>query len=418
MIRLSAEPTLPFTSALLTEQERQLLLTLLPLWQNFSSSWKNNPSAETRKSLFSTRKKILKLLKPPGFGIRFDELEEFLNEWKNLPDASHQEKNLEELDEACQKGIKVKQNRNQPAEGELFLLNQAIQLKHTNPDAAKLILEVLLEALSPVGPIPCPVFSEQTQEKNEIKIEVVQYQSESYNVRGFLAAPLNQTNLPAVIVGHSGFWGFTPFSLSASISLAQKGFLAFSPEYRGQGLSDGVPEFSGGEVKDTLSAVEYLSGKDILICLNFFFLGEGEGASANFIASCQIKTKGVILLPCILDFMSYWNFLQKSKDRGQTWQIVSLFLFTGSLANQNPEPYRKRSMLQYLDRFQSSLLLLLGDSDAIVSISKIQDLIRELKSFQTAYKLTLYSKTDHIPHLGPHSKDVWESILLFLRCGE
>ncbi len=416
MIRLSAEPTLTFTSALLTEQERKLLLSFIPLWQEYSRSWTPNLSAENKKDLFSVRHKILKLLKPPGFGIRFDELEETLTQWKSSPPLPEKSKTIEELEESCQKGMKIKQNKNQPVEGETLLLNQAVSLKQTSPETAKLILEVLSEALSPIGPIPCPVLT--AKEENEIKIEMVQYQSDGFNIRGFLAVPLNKTHLPTVIIGHSGFWGFTPFSLASCISLAQNGFTAFAPEFRGQGLSDGVPEFSLGEVKDILSAVQYLTDQGHSDPEALFLLGEGEGGTANFIAAAQIKTKGLILLPCILDFMAYWNFLQKSKDRAQTWQMVSLILFIGALADQTPDPYRKRSPLQYLDRFHSPLSLFLGDSDSLIPVSKIQDLIRELKSFQTPYKLTLYSKTDHTPHLGSHAHDVWESVLQFLKLNQ
>lgn len=362
------------------------------------------------------RNKVTRILKPPSFGIRFDELEEALTTWREAPPLPEPEKPFDAMIEACSKGIKLKETRKQPFAGESFLLNTALENRESSPDAAKCILRVLTEALSPTSPVPAPFYRQE--DKNQISIDYYCYLSGDIPVFGFLAKPQGNGPHPIVIVGHHGFWGLTPFSIAAALFLAKQGYLAFAPEYRGQGGSFGVPEMCGGETDDTLNAINHLAEKEGGDPSNVFLLGEGFGGMTSFIAGARRQARGVILLPSILDLPTFWNALQRSSDRGHTWEIVSLVLFCGGVPDQIPEAYRKRSPLQYLDRFKGRVMFLIGDSDPILPATKISDVIRDLKGYSTDYKLVVFSKGNHTQHLGPQGQQIWETISHFLKTAE
>jgi dienelactone hydrolase len=414
MLHHPAEPTLGFTSALLTDQERKLLVSLIPQWQAFAKSYlESAKSALDLRPYLGVRNKITKILKPPSFGIRFDELEETLSHWNEGSSLPEPEKPLDALEASCKKWIEQRQSRNQNVDGELFLFQIAQQHKSVVPEAAACIFRILSDALSPTSSGAVPFY--QQEEKYSIEIRYFCYLSGNFPIYGFLAKPQGTGPFPIVLIGHHGFWGLTPFSVVSALRLAQQGFLAFAPEFRGQGLSHGVPEIAEGEVDDMLSALAYLREKEGGDAQRLFFLGEGHGAMVAFLAASRTRAQNTILLPFIPDLIAFWSALQKSKDRSYTWQLVSLFLFCGGSPDQFPTNYRKRSPVQYLDRLQSPLLFLLGDSDPILPATKLLDLIRELKSFQAPYKLVLYNKGDHNLHLGTHGQDIWETILRALK---
>jgi dipeptidyl aminopeptidase/acylaminoacyl peptidase len=124
-------------------------------------------------------------------------------------------------------------------------------------------------------------------------IELVRYQGPAGKLSAYLHAPANRKQRhPAVIWCHGGFGGIDQSNWTfredapgeVGPLFAERGFVVFSPAWRGESDSDGKPELYWGEVEDALASIDYVAGLPFVDPSRIYVAGHSAGATIALLA--------------------------------------------------------------------------------------------------------------------------------------
>lgn len=185
---------------------------------------------------------------------------------------------------------------------------------------------------------------------------------------------------PMVILLHGGFWGDDAATHSLGQKLAEEGFCAIAPTYRGEKRkldgkkSDGEIEFCAGEVEDTMALMDQIRQKPRFHNESFALVGFSHGGCiALRVAEKRKDIRSVVVFSGPVDAASLHEFLSKNWEKNfffNGWLAGKLRKWAEGAPEENPKAWRERSPLFSLQSLQAPLLFIHGLQDNMVPVEQ------------------------------------------------
>lgn len=260
----------------------------------------------------------------------------------------------------------------------------------------------------------CPVWAQLLKEQptaySQAGVKVTQwtYLSDGLRVKGLLFVPPVGKNrkLPTVIFCHDGISGVSKSHRLSSIRLAQKGYVVFSPSYRGEDGSEGTVEIAKGEVRDVLAALDILEKRPEVDSTKIALMGASHGSLISVLTAAKDpRVKALVLAYGVMDIYRWWDHLVATNQVGHDEVTVRTY---GDGPDDHPQSFRIRNAVDVAKAINCPVLILQGAKDTIVPPDQAtmmeQALNKAGKSCQTEiYPDCLHGFLVYAPYL---TKDV------------
>jgi dipeptidyl aminopeptidase/acylaminoacyl peptidase len=201
------------------------------------------------------------------------------------------------------------------------------------------------------------------------KTESVVWKNDGYRAQGWLMYPAHYDpakRYPMVVIVHGGpanavvpYWPGISFSGGALFSSA--GYFVFMPNPRGS-LGEGERyvqanrrDFGGGDLDDILAGMDAIEKKLPIDDHRIGLMGWSYGGFMSMFAPTRTsRFRAVVAGAGIADWESYYGQNQIDK-----WTIP----YFGASVYDDPAAYAKISAINFIKRYRTPTLLLVGDSD-------------------------------------------------------
>lgn len=227
--------------------------------------------------------------------------------------------------------------------------------------------------------------------KNAV-VEKISYESDGYNVKGFLGYPKNiDGKLPCIIWCRGGFGNagaLDEFNAQGILGqLAGWGYVVFESQYRGNDGGEGKDEFGGEDLNDILNLIPLAEEIEFADNQNWGIEGWSRGGMMTYLTltrsdlfKAAVSTGGISNLNCTLDES---NFMKK--------------LINFNQSELNSEFCKSRTILEKMDKYSRTTptLLLHGTHDTRVPAHHSLDLSYKFLNLGIEHKLVLFEKGDH-----------------------
>lgn len=220
-----------------------------------------------------------------------------------------------------------------------------------------------LAVLLPSWPVraaepPRPLLERPLGRQQGVEVRAWTYLSDGLRVKGRLYLPDRDGRRPVVVFNHDGISGISREHHLSSLRLARRGYVVFSPSYRGEDGSEGMVEIAKGEVRDVLNALPLLRGLPEADPDRIAMAGASHGALISLLAaSRESQIAGVVFAYGVADLPRWWNDL---KARGKLGRDPITRRTYGDGPQARPESFRIRNAVDQLAGFQAPVLILQG----------------------------------------------------------
>lgn len=227
-------------------------------------------------------------------------------------------------------------------------------------------------------------------------MEPVSYRaSDGMVINGYLTLPQTkkQSNLPVIMLPHSGPWSRNSWGYNAEVQfLANRGYAVFQVNYRGSSgygkafKSAGFKQLGGKIQQDITDGVEWLISKKIANPDKIGIYGGGFGGySALYGVSFHPK-----LYQCAVVQYGLINFFTYIKDvppflkpyLSMTYEMVGN-------PDKDADMLRAISPVFHTDKIKAPLLIFQGAKDPRANISELNQFVRDLRSRDVVVKYVL-----------------------------
>jgi len=220
-----------------------------------------------------------------------------------------------------------------------------------------------LAALLPTLPVraaepPGPLQDRPLGLQQGVEVREWTYPSDGLRVKGRLYLPDQEGRRPVVIFNHDGISGISREHHLSSLRLARRGYVVFSPSYRGEDGSEGMVEIAKGEVRDVLNVLPLLSGLPQADPEKIAMVGASHGALISLLAaSREPRIAGVVFAYGVADLHRWWDYL---KARGKLGRDPITRRTYGDGPQARPESFRIRNAVGQLAGLKAPVLILQG----------------------------------------------------------
>lgn len=205
---------------------------------------------------------------------------------------------------------------------------------------------------------PRPLLERPLGHQQGVEVREWTYLSDGLRVKGRLYLPGRQGRRPVVVFNHDGISGISREHHLSSLRLARRGYVVFSPSYRGEDGSEGMVEIAKGEVRDVLNALPLLRGLPEADPDRIAMAGASHGALISLLAaSREPQIAGVVFAYGVADLPRWWNDL---KARGKLGRDPITRRTYGDGPQARPESFRIRNAVDQLAGVQAPVLILQG----------------------------------------------------------
>ncbi len=225
-----------------------------------------------------------------------------------------------------------------------------------------------------------------SSERAEVKN--VDFVVDGARMGGLLGRPKNSGNQvprPIIVVCHPSDSPYVTGLHTATTvqALAEAGYLAFSPDYRGWGASQGSPGF---EVHDVIGAIRaakegLIAGGDGRVGLLGFSMGGGIALRAAYV---ETNVQAVALYyPQLGGSLEELALVRQGKRIPGAGQMMGLLQFGASRSANDAEvdlALRQTSAIYHVARLQAPLFLVHGAEDEVVNVLQSQALENEART--------------------------------------
>ncbi len=239
---------------------------------------------------------------------------------------------------------------------------------------------------------------------DSIDIYLISYLSDGLKINGLLAQPKRMGNYPSIIYNRGGNRDFGALKIATGVftmgRLAAEGYVVIASQYRGNGGSEGVEEFGGGDVNDVLILTEVLKEIERADATNIGMYGWSRGGMMTYLALTQTdKIKAAVVGGAVSDSH------ETIKDRPEMESGVFAELVPDYEQNKKVE-LDKRSAVRWADRFSPDvpILMLHGNADWRVKSSQSIRLALEFDKYRIPYRLIIFEGGDH--GISEHREEV------------
>ena len=221
----------------------------------------------------------------------------------------------------------------------------------------------------------------------------VSYESDGLTVFAYVYAPAEQPAVPLpVVVFNRGSYTWKEFAgeyLTTFHRLASAGFVVVAPMIRGSGGASGRDELGGADLADLLNTTALLRQLPYVDPEQVFMYGESRGAMMTYQA---IRERYPMRAAAV--FGGFTNLGELSEPGGK--YAAAAAMIWPDYAERKAEIIKRRSAVEWADRFSTPVLIMHGGSDTDVAPSHSIALAAKLQQLGKPYELVIRSGANHV----------------------
>ncbi len=230
-------------------------------------------------------------------------------------------------------------------------------------------------------------------------------------VSGLVFKPPGNGPWPMVVVNHAGFGSAADFSAVGQI-FRDKGYLAFVPDFRGSGESQGKIELAKGEVDDVINGIKYLKSQGIVDDDRVALYGQSHGAAVSMLAAERYPgIKAVVEEAGPTDMVAGYRNLSTSTDLAAKVLYNQIKSILPATPEQAPQEYYVRSAINFVNDMNAPLLLIQGGKDPLVPVDQATRMYDALKAAGKTAELKIYPNEAHCVNSPAGRAEVWQMTL-------
>jgi dipeptidyl aminopeptidase/acylaminoacyl peptidase len=227
----------------------------------------------------------------------------------------------------------------------------------------------------------------------KFRLTQVSYASDGLTVFAYVYAPVARPERPLpVVVFNRGSYVWKQFAgeyLTTFHRLASAGFVVVAPMIRESGGSAGRDELGGADLNDLLNTTCLLQQLPIADRENVFLYGESRGGMMTYQA---IREQYPMRAAAV-----YGGFADMAELTSPTGKFAKAALaIWPDYTTKREELNRRRSALEWADRFNVPVLIMHGGSDGDVPPSQSLRLAAKLQELGKPYELIIRSGANHV----------------------
>jgi putative redox protein len=247
-----------------------------------------------------------------------------------------------------------------------------------------------------------------------VKTETTWIESENAKLHAEIYIP-DTVPAPALLICHGmnarGSQGLRIYTRLAEAA-CKEGFVALVFDFRGVGQSTGVFDYGIGEQQDVKCALNYLASRPEVASNSIFVVGHSLGGAASLYAlQNETRVKGLVLWSTPKNHnYNVRKFITRTRGKlglyaflvfsriDKVFNVSKLFMLEVYGINLRPRYVREK--LMKLDECEAAsklhdipLLVVVGESDAIVGVDEAQEIYRAANEPKT---LQIIKSADHI----------------------
>ncbi len=238
--------------------------------------------------------------------------------------------------------------------------------------------------------------------------ERLYYQSsDGVIVSGLLFRPQGTGPWPLIVVDHAGFGTAADFS-DVALGMTDKGYLAFAPDFRGSGKSQGVHELAKGEVNDVIAGIDYVQAQGLIDHDRIGIYGQSHGASVSMlVAERDPRIKAVVEEAGFSDLTTLYQAEVTSTDPTVMATLAEALPMIGGTPQQVPGEYAVRSAVLGVATFNAPLLIVHGAQDPLVPVGQAYEMYDAMRAAGKTVEMKIYPDEQHCVAKPANRAEVW-----------
>jgi dienelactone hydrolase len=235
-------------------------------------------------------------------------------------------------------------------------------------------------------------------------------------VSGLVFEPAGGGPWPMIVALHPGFGQAADFS-DVAIDFRDHGYLAFCPDYRGSGKSEGKQELAKGEVDDTINGILYLKSKGLVDDSRIGLFGQSHGAAvAMIVAGRYPEVKAVVEAAGFTDLARAYDYhMNKLSDMKIKKLLMPYYSVIGGTPEEVPREYAVRSAVNYVNSIQAPMLIFHGMKDPIVPVSQAYEMYRAMRKAGKTVEMKIYPNEGHGVSDPKTLLELWQSTFAWFK---
>ena len=209
----------------------------------------------------------------------------------------------------------------------------------------------------------------ESRSQDGITESLVSYSSDGLKVRAYVYTQEPAEARPLAVFNHGGVSGVSNDMRRRSRDLVNAGFTVITPEYRGEGESEGQIEVAHGEVDDVITATRLMMDSRYVDAERTAILGSSHGALISVLAAA--KEPGLyncVVAACgVMDVEVWYLWLVENKFDVSDSLTVAIY---GRGPEDRPEAFAVRRAVPRASQLKAPLLLQYGVLDRIVPMEQ------------------------------------------------
>lgn len=220
-----------------------------------------------------------------------------------------------------------------------------------------------------------------------IALYLVTYISQGLKVKGYLVIPEHTTPCRALLYCRGGIGRVGMVRVERIVSLSKRGYVVFAPFYRGNAGGEGKDFFGGDDRYDVFYAIPFIQSLAEVNQESIVAFGFSRGAIMALLAARECPEIGpVIVWGGVSDLTLTYE--ERVDLRRMLKRVV------GHPFKQ-PEEYRKRSPIYWIEEIHNPIMLIHGTHDEKVGVEHAMRLSNELEKNKKNYDIQLFEGLGH-----------------------
>lgn len=226
-----------------------------------------------------------------------------------------------------------------------------------------------------------------------IEVFLITYLSDTYRVKGFLAAPkwkptAQNGKFPGFLYLRGGIKSVGMVRMGRIIQFASEGFVVIAPFYRGNCGGEGYEDFAGEDRKDALQAFRILSRYPLVDHENIHVFGFSRGGVMALLTSIEEPAvKSIVTWGGVSDMKLTYE--ERVDLRRMMKRVI------GGTPAKVPDQYSWRTPLDHIEKINSPVLIIHGAQDKNVSVNHAYLLEKKLKEHRKQYTSWIFEEYTH-----------------------
>jgi dipeptidyl aminopeptidase/acylaminoacyl peptidase len=221
-----------------------------------------------------------------------------------------------------------------------------------------------------------------------IDVYLITYRSQGLKVKGFLAVPKANHNLPAIVYLRGGIKNVGMVRLARVIEFSSQGFVVFAPFYRGNKGGEGREDFAGEDLSDAVHAYEILQECPNVDPANVHLFGFSRGGVMALLTAMKVNN------PCsVVTWGGVSDMKLTYEERIDLRKMMKRVI--GGTPSKVPEEYEKRTALHKVKQINCPILIVHGKHDKQVSVEHAYRLEKALLEEKKRFASWIYEAYGH-----------------------